>query len=215
MPGASAFSLPFDEAMRYFLSKKIVTPSQFAAMDSALKQKAFTVAGLARDDMLRDIYDAIASGLGQGTGIEQFKKDFAGIIQKAGWDPTGGSAYRVSQIFDTNVAVSYAAGRYRQMRDPDVIKVRPLWRWVESTAINPRPEHQQFWNLILPHDDPFWGKFYPQSEWGCQCGIECLSEREAAEIEGQHKDSNHPVQSAAPDLPEPAVRLFNAQEWDF
>ena len=72
----------------------------------------------------------------------------------------------------------YQAGRYKQLKDPDLLKVRPLWRYKHSdSVVSPRPEHVSWDGLVLPHDDPFWQTHYPPNGWGCRCKIYAENER--------------------------------------
>jgi hypothetical protein len=52
-----------------------------------------------------------------------------------GWDFKGGRNWRTRVIYQTNLQTSYAAGRYQQLTDPDMLKVRPYWRYVHSDSV--------------------------------------------------------------------------------
>lgn len=66
----------------------------------------------------------------------------------------------------------------RQMRDPDLVKIRPYWRYRHADTrvpMNPRPEHVAWNGLVLMHDDPWWDTHFPPNDWKCSCGVETLS----------------------------------------
>jgi Phage Mu protein F like protein len=76
--------------------------------------------------------------------------------------------------YQTNMATSYAAGRYAQLTDPDFVQVAPYWRYVHDDSVwHPRPEHQAWGaaGLTLRYDDPFWETHFPPNGWGCQCRV--------------------------------------------
>jgi uncharacterized protein with gpF-like domain len=198
VPAVNPFSLPFDEAIDYFKKKNIVSSDFFALMSDAMKQRAFTVAGLAREDMLADIHGAILDALEKGTTLEIFKKNFGNIMSRAGWDFTEGRAWRVAIIFDTNLSCAYAAGRWKQQTDPDVLKVRPYLRYLESSSVEPRDEHLAWVNTVLPADDPWWDTHYPPNDWGCKCGVESVSEGELEKLEKEFSGGNNPIKRDAP-----------------
>jgi SPP1 gp7 family putative phage head morphogenesis protein len=45
----------------------------------------------------------------------------------------------------------------------------PNIEWLQTGSANPRPEHLAFVGLILPQDDPFWGRNQPGNEYNCKC----------------------------------------------
>ena len=115
-----------------------------------------------------------------GTGLEEFRSDFSKIVQKHGWTgwtgegSAAGEAWRTRVIYQTNMATSYAAGRYRQLTDPDFVAMFPFWRYVHNDAVmHPRPLHQHWGaiRLTLRHDHPFWKTHFPPNGWGCQCRV--------------------------------------------
>jgi len=71
---------------------------------------------------------------------------------------------------------SYAAGRYKQMKD--MAESNPFWMYCHGDSMKPRPEHLELDRMVLRHDDPWWDKNYPPNGWGCQCYVRCLTEGE-------------------------------------
>ena len=82
-------------------------------------------------------------------------------------------------IYRTNLRSSRAAGRFAQLKDPDMVKARPYWRYGHSPYVqNPRPDHLEWDGLILRHDDPWWNTHYPPNGWGCECSVSPVSKRQ-------------------------------------
>jgi hypothetical protein len=129
-------------------------------------------------DLLADLHAAVGNAIEKGTGLEAFRKDFKRIVDKHGWHGwTGegwafGEAWRTRVIWETNLATSYAAGRYAQLTDPELLARRPYWMYVHNErALDPRPQHLAWNGLTLRHDHPFWQTHYPPNGWGCGCRV--------------------------------------------
>ncbi|HVJ53462.1 MAG TPA: PBECR2 nuclease fold domain-containing protein [Aliidongia sp.] len=172
-------ALPFQEAVEFFRQKVNVPSAKWADVLGGAHARAFTVAGATKEGMLADFRTAIDSAIADGTTLDTFRKGFDDIVQRYGWDYKGGRAWRTRTIFETNLSTAYAAGRYAQMTDPDVVRLNPYWRYRHSDNVkHPRPEHLAWDGLVLRHDDPWWSTHMPPNGWGCQCSAEPLSERE-------------------------------------
>jgi len=77
-------------------------------------------------------------------------------------------------IYQTNFTASYAAGRWAQLNDPDLLKLRPYWQYVHNDTVqHPRPLHQAWGRkpVVLPPDDPWWRTHFPPNGWGCRCRV--------------------------------------------
>lgn len=169
---------PFAEQLAFF-KRKLNLPSE--AWDDIMRQahdKAFMVAGAQSADLLVDLRGAITKAIESGTGIEVFRKDFKQIVAKHGWTGWTGeesaarTAWRTKVIYQTNMSTSYAAGRWQQLNDPELLKAMPYWQYKHSdSVVYPRPLHQSWDGLTLPPDHSFWKQHYPPNGWGCQCRV--------------------------------------------
>lgn len=140
--------------------------------------RAFVVAGANDQALVEDFQTAILEAA-ETYDIRGFAKDFDRLVEKYGWDYKGGRNWRIRTIFETNLRTSHMAGRLAQMRDPDVVKNRPYWRYRHGdlrTPLNPREQHLAWDGLILMHDDPFWDTYFPPNNWRCSCGVYSMSE---------------------------------------
>jgi len=113
-----ANALPFAEAID-FLKGKVNLPTQkWDDLRHAAHVRAFSVAGVVRDDMLADFRMAMAKAREKGTGLAEFRKDFDAIVDRTGWqfNARGGTmeerrAWRARIIYKTNMRTSYMAGQ--------------------------------------------------------------------------------------------------------
>lgn len=167
-PSAEYMDRPFDEAIAYFRQKLNVPTATWRDLWQSMHDRAFTVAGALNEDLLQDLREAVDQGIAEGTTLAEFRSAFDEIVQRYGWIYNGGRGWRTAVIFNTNMSVAYSIGNYRQMTDPDVLAARPYLRYVGSSAADPRPEHQAWYNVILPADDPWWDTHYPPNGWGCK-----------------------------------------------
>lgn len=178
MPEIIYENLPFDEAIEFFRGKVNVPTEHWDDLWKGMHSRGFMVAGAMQEDMLESFRQAIDKALAEGTTLAEFQKTFDEEVARTGWSYHGTRGWRTSLVFNTNLRTSYAAGRYKQMTDPDVLNARPYWIYRHGDSIDPRPEHLAWDGLVLPADDPWWDTHYPPNGWGCTCRVFALSERE-------------------------------------
>jgi phage-Barnase-EndoU-ColicinE5/D-RelE like nuclease2/Phage Mu protein F like protein len=172
--------LPFQEQIDYFRQKVNLPTARWDQLLGGMHARAFTVAGATREDVLSDFRAAVDKAIADGTTLEDFRKDFDGIVARTGWSYKGSRGWRTGVIYRTNVRTAYQAGRYAQMTDPDVLAERPYWRYRHGDSVVPRPQHLAWNGLVLPADDPWWKAHFPPNGWGCSCSVEPLTRRELA-----------------------------------
>lgn len=86
----------------------------------------------------------------------------------------------------TNVRVSYAAGRWAQLRN------FPLWIYRHGGSQEPRPHHLALDQVVVPREHPFWLTHYPPNGWGCSCYVTGARSAEAARRRGGDPDKALP-----------------------
>ena len=175
-----AFAQPFPEQLAFFQKKVALPTGAWDDLQKAQHDHAVVVAGAMKADLLADLRDQITMMLAEGQGIGEFRKGFAEIVARNGWegwtgsDTKAGRTWRTRVIYQTNVTTSYAAGRWAQLNDPDLIRERPFWRYVHADGVaNPRPLHLAWGQarLTLPYDHPYWQTHYPPNGFGCHCYV--------------------------------------------
>ena len=153
----------------------LVTTAQWTDMLHNAHDRAFTVAGAMKADLLADLVASIDQRLKRHDGgLEGFRKDFDRIVEKHGWAYNGERNWRTRTIYKTNMLTSYASGRLAQLKNPKLTAVAPWWTYRHNdNVIHPRPHHYKWGQiqLTLPHDHPFWATHYPPNGWGCHCYV--------------------------------------------
>jgi hypothetical protein len=171
-----AIGLPFQEAIDFFGAKVPEATRHWTDVWKEAHTRAFMVAGAASDALLADFQAAVRKAVGEGMTLAQFRGEFDAIVERHGWVYNGGPAWRSRIIYETNVAMAHAAGRYVQMIDPDVLEAFPYWEYEHTTSIHPRVDHLQWVGITLRADSPWWATHYPPNGWRCHCGVRPVSE---------------------------------------
>lgn len=188
------FEMPPQDAIDYLKAKGFKIGWDWHETLNEAHSRAFTVAKVARIDLLQDIRKSLIDAMQQGQGFEHWKANITPILQQKGWwgkqtviNPVGmeqtvqlGSPRRLKTIFDTNMHKSLAAGRYKAMMA--TVETRPIWEWVHISISNPRKIHLARNGEARRYDDPFWLYAYPPVGFGCQCKVIA---RRASDIEDQ------------------------------
>lgn len=142
--------------------------------------RAFVVAGVTDMAMLEEFHAAILEAAPR-RDYGAFAVDFDRLVDKYGWSYNGGRDWRIRTIFETNIRTAHMAGRLKQMRDPDMVKAKPYWRYIHGesrTPKNPRPHHLALHGRVLMWNDPWWKIYFPPNDWMCSCGVEALTQRQ-------------------------------------
>lgn len=185
-----AIGLPPREAIQYFESKGLKISFRWQEIWREAHARAFTVAGVARLDLLADIRAAVADAVAEEVSQREFLNRLAPVLRKKGWwgpgemtDPrTGevrvgprGCPARLNLIYRQNVQGAFNAGRYREQMD--MAGSAPYLRYVAIRDQKTRPSHAALHGRIYRADDPVWDVIYPPNGWNCRCRVESLSER--------------------------------------
>ncbi|MDF7667920.1 PBECR2 nuclease fold domain-containing protein [Orbaceae bacterium ESL0727] len=161
-------SLPFKEQIAFFRRKINVPTNSYTDIYNNEHDYAFVVAGANRNELLNDFRLAIDKAISQGTTLEEFRQDFAEIVERHGWSYNGSFNWRTRVIYETNLNSSYQAGRYQQLRDAKF----PYMEYLHSDYVeHPRELHESWDHLVLDFNDPWWNTHFPPNGYGCQCRV--------------------------------------------
>lgn len=161
---------------------------------------SFVVAKMASRDLLTDVHQRLVEAISKGVTREQFVRDLRPALEKAGWwdrqvqtDPvTGvaaevqlGSPRRLRTIYDVNMRMAHAAGRWQRIEDAKA--ALPFLVYTAVLDGVTRPQHAAWGGrggvrIVLPVDHPFWRTHYPPNGWHCRCTVMQMS---AAMIEAR------------------------------
>lgn len=151
--------------------------------------RAFTVAKVAKLDLLQEIQSSLADVLANGGTFDQWRANLQPYLEKQGWwgavqdkaltgtnDVVNVGPRRLRTIYDTNLRVSRAAGQWTRIQ---ALKgERPFLRYTAVLDSRTRPAHRAFHGTILPVDHPWWNTHFPPCGWFCRCTTRQLSQRD-------------------------------------
>lgn len=172
---ANFVTKPFEAAIDFFLSKKVLPKSLFEKLQGSARDKAFTIAGRARTEMLQTGFDALAASIRDGRDLRTFRKDLNARFDSNGWTRLDGP--HVETIFRNGTMGAYASGRDKQMTQPAVLKARPYWQIFGVNDSRTRDRHGNAHGKVLRASDPFWKR--APLPWGHQCRDRKVSRSEA------------------------------------
>ncbi len=185
-----AFNLPPEKALEYFRGKGYAITGDWREMDALAHQKAFTVAHMAKLDILQDIRNEVDKYIAGGS-MRDAHKNLQTILEAKGWWGKGWvfdadgvgigkkiNARRINTILRQNKLVAFAAARHDKLMAS--VETRPWWRYNTRLDNRVRPGFRGLHGLLFRHDDAFWDAFYPPNGWFCRCFVTSHSERDLA-----------------------------------
>lgn len=185
---SAGFNTPFQAQIDFFRQKLNLPTAAWNDIWQQAHDRAFIVAGAAQADLLNDLRQAITQAIASGTGLNAFRQQFNQIVAQRGWTgwtgsgSAAGTAWRTRVIYQTNMATSYAAGRWQQLTDPSMVQARPFWQYIHSDSVlHPRPLHKAWHGLTLAWDHPFWASHFPPNDWGCRCRVRAVAKPAAGD----------------------------------
>ena len=151
--------------------------------------QAFTVAKVAKLDLLTSIRASLDDVIARGGTFEEWRANILPELKRHGWwgavrdaELTGTSDLvvvndrRLRTIYRTNIRMSIAAGRWRKFQREKASF--PYLRYLsDHYRKHPRLDHRSWHGLLLPIDHPWWQTHFPPNGWGCNCNVEQVSER--------------------------------------
>jgi SPP1 gp7 family putative phage head morphogenesis protein len=166
--------LAFDEALDFFRDKVSLSPEEYAVLSDLARQKAFSIAAGATEQIISAIRSLLEEALSEGVTVKEFQARAAEVVAKAG--VAARSPWYWETVYRTNLQTSYQAGRWKQITDPYVRARRPYLRYVSALVPTTRPSHREKHGLIYPVDHPFWDRWMPPNGFNCLCTVVTVSE---------------------------------------
>lgn len=182
--------LPNKEAIVHFNGKTLLTSESYLDVKAYEHALAFTVAGLMDEDLLKEVRDAVAAALENGTDFAEFKRRLKPYLMAKGWlaetldDGTQqlvvGSNRRLSTIYSTNLQTAYSAGQWQRIQQTK--EFLPYLQYMPSVSEHPRLSHKRYYGLCRPANDPIWQSIMPPNGYGCKCWVKQLTKRQAEKV---------------------------------
>lgn len=191
-----AFNLTPAKAVAYLRRRKLRISGAWTEIWKEQHTRAFTVANLAKLDLLQDIRNLIDKAIEgewttdtegdrvkRGVTFQQFKKTLIPRLKARGWwgydEEEGvqlGSVRRLRTIYNTNVQTAFMAGRYRGQME--VVNELPLWEFVAVMDSATTDRCESLNGVVYPATDPVWDYIYPPNHFGCRSRVRARTERQ-------------------------------------
>lgn len=174
---ADPFAIEFEEATAYLRDKLRLPTESWTDIWQGQHARAFVVAGAQSDALLADFHEAVTSAIAEGRTLADFRKDFDRIVAAHGWSYRGSRGWRSRVIYETNMRMAHAAGRWKQILQR--ARAEKLYiRYISILDDRTRPAHRAWNDIILPADHPWWDTHFPPNGWNCRCSIQVLTKRD-------------------------------------
>lgn len=221
----------FEEAAAFFGDKLTLKPKQFYELAEQYRHQAFTVSGYSQIQLLRKFQDELLKAIEEGQTMQSFRDKMNDFLERRGYE--GITNFQADNIYRTNVQTAYQVGHYKQMTEPEVLRLRPYWQYDAVNDARTRPSHLAMDGKVFRADDPIWDSWYPPNGFRCRCGVKTLSERQvkergltvetsapvSAEVNGRFTNvipdpsfSSNPAKAFNPDLSDYPETLKKAYE---
>ena len=170
---------PPPEAVAAFEGRGLLITGSWQSLWHQEHAQAFTVANLARLDLLQEIHSALDQAIKDGVPYKAFEKGLVPKLQAAGWwnqavaegKPLTPSRLRL--IYDVNLRVSYAASQWARIQR--LKKRMPYLRYSTMKDRRVRNQHRLWEGITLLVDHTWWQTHYPPNGWRCRCDVAQLS----------------------------------------
>ncbi len=189
-----------EQAVNYLRSRQYKVSRGWREVLGEAHAHVFTVANVAKIDLLKDIKTALDGALTDGKTFQQFKKELEPKLQKGGWKgaekinkktgeviPQKFPPHRLKTIYRTNLLSAYAAGREASIEKNK--KRRPFAQFIALHDSRTRESHAELDGSIFPVDDPFWNTFTPPLDYNCRCNKRTLTQQQITSREWEVSSS--------------------------
>lgn len=187
---AALMNLPPEAAVAFFRAKGLAITWNWHDQWREAHSRAFTVAKLARLDILQDIRDGVERALVTGESEAEFIRRMRPLLQQKGWwgkkivvgaDGQAevvqeGSPRRLAIIYRANLQSAYMAGRWKQFKAE--AGEAPYLQYIAVMDSRTRPAHAALNGKVFRIDDPVWQVIAPPNGINCRCRIRNLSAAE-------------------------------------
>lgn len=166
-----------EKAIEYLNSKGYSITRDWREVWKNANNKAFTIAGVMKEDILKDVKNTITRSIEEGLGYENFKRHIENRMKIKGWYI---APWRLKFIYKQNMDIAYAIGRFEEQSA--VKESLPYWQYLTMNDDRVRPAHAALHKRVFRSTDPIWKIIYPPSDWGCRCIVKNFNKKEAKKL---------------------------------
>ena len=167
--------MPFAEAVAFWRERG-GDPAILEEVLRAYRRRAAFATDEQLDVISRRAVEELQRTLEQGNTLRDFRRAMEEQRITLGIAPADPSY--LENVYRTNVASAYGAGRWTQMNDPDVLDARPYRQWLTAQDNRVRAEHAPMNRKVWRADDSSFANISPPAGFMCRCVVTTLSEEE-------------------------------------
>jgi SPP1 gp7 family putative phage head morphogenesis protein len=170
----------FDEAVDHFAQRITLSDEERKLVPERARSRAFWIAGASQLDVVQSVKDSLDKAIADGTPLDAWKKQ---VRQQLADEWGGDNPKRLELIMRNAAQTSYNAGRWYQLTEPSVLRLRPFFQF-DAVIDDRTTEPCRTWDTtILPAEHEFWLRAWPPIHHGCRSSVRSLR-RSQAEREG-------------------------------
>lgn len=163
----------FNEAVDWFIDRKVVTREQLDLLHVGSSEQAFWISGALQLDQVQSVFGEIEKALENGEPFEEWRDRVRGELR---------SDAHAETVFRNATQRAYNAGRWQQMHEPSVLKFRPFIIF-DAVLDDSTTQICEFCNgVILPAESEWWGTHIPPLHHRCRSSLRNLRRSEAERL---------------------------------
>jgi len=172
----------FDPAAAWFRSRIPVTQEFSEALSDYAGPRAFTIAGVEQLEVVQDVFDSLAVAIEKNLPYEEWAAAVEDRLTKAwGLEDFEAEDRRMRNVFRNATQSAHNNGRWMQMQEPAVRRVRPFIKFV---ALRPTANPSAIcdsWNGYVAPAENFPHDGHPPMHHSCQSHLEARTRAQALE----------------------------------
>ncbi len=176
---------------QWLLAKEPTASGRWNEMGREEYARSFTAARTAGTDIADDLYFGLVDTIARNGSEADFSRLVEPILRDKGWlgGDEGKIANRVRLIYDTNLRLARASGRWSRYQStkqalPYVRSFTAGDERVRHPPKSPHSDHTAFDGIILPVDHWFVAKYWTPLGFRCRCGWIQMSRSQLARYKG-------------------------------
>ena len=164
--------LPFDQAVEFWKSYG-GDQETLDLIIAAYRTDSEESVSLFYDALARSAVSQLQTHIGEGGNTQAFINDMRSEAVSFGIEPAS-PAY-LENVYRTNIATAYSAGRAAIMEDPDTIEDFPYAQFFASGDSRTRSSHQALDQIVVRIGSPIYQRLQTPLSYQCRCAWTSLS----------------------------------------
>lgn len=163
----SYYYKPFDEILKAFKKKRLVSRAEYAELERAAQREAFTVA---RADSSRVLQKIKAELDVVFAGRDTLPDYYAKVVELFGSAGMIGKGNHIETVLRTNLQTQYTDSRMKSFEGVDSEEF-PFYVWEIVDDDATRDAHRALDGYTRRRDDPVWTWLRPPLDYNCRCSV--------------------------------------------